>query len=165
MDRHDLPTTNQPAADPSADRHAVVIFDGVCNLCNAAVNFVLDRDPAGYFRFASNGSAVGRDMLMNCPPCDASGGMHGSLFDSVVLVERGRCYTKSDAGLRIARRLRFPWPLLAVLLVVVPSDLRDAVYDLIARNRYRWFGRRDEPSSADAACRMPTPERVRRFLA
>lgn len=132
------------------EARATVLFDGVCNLCNASVLFVIDRDPGGRFRFAPLQSDEGRAVLREH-------GFAGGDLSSVVLVERGRVYTRSAAALRIARRLTGAWPLLYAL-VAVPRPLRDAVYDWVARNRYRWFGR-------EAACRMPTPELRRRFLA
>jgi predicted DCC family thiol-disulfide oxidoreductase YuxK len=128
---------------------AVVLFDGVCNLCNASVQFIIARDPAAHFRFAALDSTVARRML-------GESALIGSLPDSVVLVENGRVYTRSTAALRIARRLRFPWPLIYPL-IVVPKPLRDMIYDLIARHRYRWFGKRD-------TCMVPTPELQRRFI-
>ena len=128
---------------------AVVLFDGVCNLCNGSINFVIDRDPAGYFRFAPLQSQAGRELLRRHHPGVAE-------LKSVVLIEGDRCYTRSTAGLRIARRMRWPWPL-AAALVAVPTFLRDAAYDWVAANRYRWFGKTE-------ACRIPTPDRARRFL-
>jgi predicted DCC family thiol-disulfide oxidoreductase YuxK len=80
----------------------------------------------------------------------------GSLLDSVVLIEHGRLHTQSEAALRIARRLRFPWPLIFAF-IVVPRPLRDLAYDLIARHRYLWFGKRD-------TCMVPTPELKARFI-
>lgn len=127
----------------------LVLFDGVCNLCNVAVRFIIDRDPAARFRFASLQSSAARSQLDRIPG-DAP------RPDSIVLVEHGRLFTRSTAALRIARRLRFPWPLLFAL-IVVPRPLRDAVYDYVARNRYRWFGRRE-------ACLVPTAEVRGRFL-
>jgi predicted DCC family thiol-disulfide oxidoreductase YuxK len=139
-----------PAVDPDVDSaaHPVILFDGVCNLCNAAVNFIIDRDPEAVFRFTPLQSEVGQRLVRDC-------GLEGE--DTLVLVERGRCAVRSTAALRIAGRLRAPWPFLRVLLAV-PSPLRDAAYRIIARYRFDWFGRRD-------ACRMPTPELRRRFLA
>jgi predicted DCC family thiol-disulfide oxidoreductase YuxK len=127
----------------------IVLFDGVCNLCHASVNFILDRDPAGQFRFASLQSPTGQDLLrrLNLPTDKLS---------TVVLVEGDRWHTKSSAALRIAWRLKAPWPLLAVFLLV-PWPLRNLVYDLIARNRYRWFGKNE-------TCRLPTPSVRQRFL-
>lgn len=134
---------------PTADPTALILFDGVCNVCNASVNFILDHDPAGRFRFASLQSAVGQKVLRDLKRPAAS-------FDSVILVENGRFYEKSDAALRIARHLRgWRW---AWGLRFVPKFLRNAAYDLIARNRYRWFGRRE-------VCRVPTPEERERFVA
>ncbi len=129
---------------------AVVLFDGVCNLCNASVQFIIARDPGARFRFAALDSDAARGLLSEC-------GISGALPDSVALIERCIVYTQSSAALRIARRLRFPWPLMYAL-IVVPRPLRDAIYDLIAQNRYGWFGKRD-------ACMVPTPELRSRFLA
>jgi len=128
----------------------VVLFDGVCNLCNGTVQFIIARDPGAKFRFAALESEAAQRVLREC-------GVSGSLPDSVALIEQGQLYTRSTAALRIARRLRFPWPLIFAL-VIVPRPLRDRVYDWIARHRYRWFGKRD-------ACMLPTPELRTRFLA
>ena len=128
---------------------AVVLFDGVCNLCNGIVRFVIARDPRRRFRFAALTSPVAATLLQ-------SAGLSSPLPESVVLVEDGRAFTRSDAVLRIARQLTFPW-WVAYGLVVVPRALRDRVYDLVARHRYRWFGRQ-------ATCMTPTPELRDRFL-
>lgn len=127
----------------------VVLFDGVCNLCNGSVNFLLDRDHRETFRFASLQSDAGQRLL-------AEHGLPADDFDSFVLVEEGRAYTRSTAALRVARRLGFPWRL-ASLLLVIPAFLRDPFYDLVAKNRYRWFGKEE-------TCRVPTPELRARFL-
>lgn len=129
--------------------HPVILFDGVCNLCNAAVNFIIDRDPESAFRFAPLQSDIGQALTEQC-------GIASDKIETMVLIEDGRCFVRSTAALRIARRLSGVWPMLSVLLVV-PSPLRDAVYRVIARNRYRWFGQRD-------ACRLPTPDLRSRFL-
>lgn len=121
---------------------SVILFDGVCNLCNGLVQFVIARDPAQHFRFASLQSEAARRCL-------ADAGMTRDAPDSIILLDDGRLFTRSTAALRIARRLRFPWPC-AFALVIVPRPVRDWVYDVVARNRYRWFGRRD-------ACLVPTP--------
>lgn len=131
--------------------HPVVLFDGVCNLCNASVDFVIERDPQARFRFASLQSEAARRLL---GPLGYDLGTGDP--DSIVLVEDGRVYDRSSAALRIARRLGGFWRLLYVFMAV-PRPLRDLVYRWIARNRYRWFGRTE-------ACRMPTPELKRRFL-
>jgi predicted DCC family thiol-disulfide oxidoreductase YuxK len=135
--------------DRPSSEHAVVLFDGVCNLCNGAVNFIIDRDPDGYFRFAPLQSDVAGRLLAGT---DAA----GATLDTIVLVEGGTAYVRSTAALRIARHLSGPWPLLAAVLAV-PRPLRDAVYDWVAEHRYQWFGRREQ-------CRVPTPALKDRFL-
>ncbi len=127
----------------------LLLFDGVCNLCDRSVQFVLDHEPAGSIRFASLQSDVGRETL-------AAYGLDTDDIDSVVFVDRGRAYIQSDAALAVAARLRAPWRWL-VLGRAVPRPARDAAYGWIARNRYRWFGTRD-------ACRVPTPQTRARFL-
>ena len=129
----------------------VVLFDGVCNLCNGAVNFILDRDPGARFRFAALQSEAARALLAEHGRIPPTGDP-----DSVILVEDGRVFEKSTAALRIARRLRGFVKVLWVF-VVVPRFVRDFVYGFVARNRYRWFGRKD-------ACRMPTKALKSRFL-
>jgi len=129
--------------------HPVVLFDGACNLCNASVQFVLRRDPRARFRFAALQSAAATDLL-------AAVGWQGARPDSVALVADGRVLWKSAAALAIARRLRWPWPLLSVF-ALVPRPLRDVVYDFVARRRLRWFGRQE-------TCMVPTKELRTRFL-
>jgi predicted DCC family thiol-disulfide oxidoreductase YuxK len=138
----------EPTASP------IVLFDGVCNLCNAAVNFILDHERSGELRFASLQSDAARALLAeHGAPVEQLG--QGDP-DTMVLLEGGRLFDRSAAALRIARRLRWPWRALAVFLIV-PRPLRDLVYRFVARNRYRWFGKSD-------ACRMPSPELRARFL-
>ena len=127
---------------------ATILFDGVCNLCNGFVQFVIARDPAAQFRFGALTTPAAQDLLRAAGVTTAP--------DSIVLIEDGRVYFRSDAPLRIARRLTFPWPL-AYGLVAVPRFVRDRVYDIVAARRYRWFGRRD-------LCMVPTPELKQRFL-
>lgn len=128
---------------------SVLLFDGVCNLCNSSVQFILARDPKAKFRFASLQSDEGQELLQAFEdrPSDLS---------SVVLIEDGQLYARSDAALRVARQLSGGWPLLYAF-IVLPRALRDAVYNWIARNRYRWFGKRD-------SCMIPSPELRSRFL-
>jgi predicted DCC family thiol-disulfide oxidoreductase YuxK len=128
---------------------SVVLFDGVCNLCNGAVQFIINRDRQGRFSFASLQSAAAQAHLRQF-------GLSTEAFDTFVLVEGGKAYTRSTAALRIARRLPGAWKLLYAL-VMVPRPVRDWAYGLVARNRYRLFGRRD-------ACMVPTPELKARFL-
>ncbi len=145
------PTPTAPARPPETPtvEPPVILFDGVCNLCNGAVNFVIDRDPDARFKLAALQSEPGRALAARC-------GIDADALDSIVLVERGRCYTRSAAALRIARGLGGAWPLLAAL-EAVPAPLRDRIYAWVAANRYRWFGRRE-------SCRVPTPELRGRFL-
>ena len=129
----------------------VILFDGVCNLCNGFVQFVIEHDAAGRFRFAALQSAAGQALLREYDlPTPAEP-------DSVVLVAEGRAYTHSAAALGILARLSGRWAALAQVGRWFPRPLRDAVYRLIARNRYRWFGRQE-------ACWLPTPELKARFL-
>ncbi len=129
--------------------HPVILFDGVCTLCNGAVRFVIERDPADAFRFASLQSEFAQPLL-------AQAGLPPGYLDGLVLVEDGRTYAKSDAVLRIARRLDRPWQA-AWALRFVPRPLRDAVYDVVARHRYRVFGKED-------SCPLPTPAMRARLL-
>jgi predicted DCC family thiol-disulfide oxidoreductase YuxK len=128
---------------------ATILFDGVCNLCNGFVQFVIERDPAARFQFGALQSDGARRLL-------ASAGRASPIPESIVLIEDGRLFTRSTAALRIARRLQFPWPLVYGFMLV-PRPVRDVIYDWIARRRYRWFGRRDQ-------CLTPTAERRHRFL-
>ena len=128
---------------------SLVLFDGVCNLCNGFVQFVIAHDPHGRFHFGALQSAAGQRTL-------ALHDVAQPLPESVVLVEDGRLFTRSTAAIRIARRLTFPWRL-AGLLLVIPRPLRDWIYDFVARRRYRWFGERDR-------CMIPTPEIRSRFI-
>jgi predicted DCC family thiol-disulfide oxidoreductase YuxK len=127
----------------------VILFDGVCNLCNWWVSFVMARDHHRRFRFATLQGRTGTALMR------ATYG-NAAAPDSIVLVNEKRVSTRSSAALRILRLLGFPWSLATVFLLV-PPPIRDAVYDLIARNRYRWFG---QPST----CRLPTPEERGFFL-
>lgn len=127
----------------------VLLFDGVCNLCNGAVNFIIDHDPKGQYKFAALQSAFGQAQLHTL-------GLQTTDFDSLVLLSAGSVYKKSSAALRIAGNLNGLYPILKIFLIV-PPFVRDGVYDLIARNRYKWFGKSDQ-------CRIPTPELRARFI-
>ena len=128
---------------------SLVLFDGVCNLCNGVVTFIIARDPHGRFQFGALQSAAARRVI-------EEHGVRDPLPDAIVLIEAGRLYTRSTAALRIARRLTSPWPITAAFLAV-PRPLRDWAYALFARRRYRWFGRRE-------TCMVPSPELRARFI-
>ena len=129
-------------------RTVVAFFDGVCNLCSGAVNFLLDRDRAGRLRFAPLQGPTFAQLRQAHPELDG--------VDSFVLWEGARVHTRSTAALRSLMALGGVWRLAAAGLLI-PRFLRDAAYDLVARRRYRWFGRQD-------SCRLPTPELRARFL-
>ena len=127
----------------------IVIFDGVCNLCEFSVNFIYERDHKGKFTFTPAQSPLGSKLLQHYQ-------INSDTLDTVVLVKNGRTYTRSSAALEIASELDSPWNFLR-FFSVIPLPLRDQVYDIIARNRYRWFGKKD-------SCMIPTPEIKARFL-
>lgn len=128
----------------------IVFFDGYCNLCNRSVAFIIARDRRAQFRFASLDSVTAQSRL-------AALAATAPLPDSVLLLDADGLHARSDAARRIAQQLSAPWPWLAAMSGLVPRALRDAVYDVIARNRLRWFGRRD-------TCAIPTPSQQARFL-
>lgn len=143
-------TTADPAPDIAAAAATdVILFDGVCNLCQASVQFVIARDPSRRFRFAALQSDIGRRLL-------AAHDVAVPDLSSVILVADGRVHVKSSAALRVCRRLRGAWPLMAAFLVL-PPFIRDAVYDVIGNRRYRWFGKKD-------VCWVPTADLGDRFL-
>lgn len=129
-----------------------LLFDGVCHLCHGAVQWVIRHDPRAVFRFAALQSAAGQALLAG----HALALSARPTIDSVVLVDGDRLWVRSDAALEVLRRLGGIWGVLRILRLV-PRPIRDAIYDWVARHRYRWFGRRDE-------CWLPTPELRRRFL-
>ncbi len=128
----------------------IILFDGVCNLCNGAVQFIIKRDGGDRFRFAALQSELGQEL------CRARH-IDTTQIDSIILIDPGIAYyVKSDAALEIARELRgYGW--MPLMLGWIPRGVRDAVYDLVARNRYRWFGKKDQ-------CMIPTPELQKKFL-
>ncbi len=127
----------------------ILLFDGVCNLCNYFVQFIIKRDKQGQIKFASLQSEVGQSIL----------GQHQlptEELQSVVFVEKGKAYTHSSAALQVLNKLGYPWRLL-MLFSILPKGFRDWVYDWIAVNRYRWFGKQD-------SCMMPDENLAKRFL-
>lgn len=128
----------------------IVLFDGVCNLCNGAVRFIIRHDAKDQFRFASLQSDFAKQLLKKHHfPIHKTG--------SIILIEGGKVYLRSGAVLGIIRRLGGFWKLL-VVFYIIPRFIRDGMYDFIARNRYKWFGKRNE-------CMIPTKELRQRFLA
>lgn len=127
----------------------VVLFDGVCNLCNSSVNWIIDHDKRNEFRFASLQSDYGQQVINKF-------NLQGDYLNTVILVDGDRLYTRSAAVLKIAGIIGGVWGLLTVFLIV-PAFIRDIVYNFIARNRYKWFGKKE-------SCRIPTPELKSKFL-
>ncbi len=128
---------------------SLILFDGVCNFCNASVNFIIDRDQDDFFRLASLQSELGQQILKeHAKPL--------SDFDTLLLIQDGQIFEKSTAALMIARRLSFPWFLFTVFLVL-PRWIRDPVYSLVAKNRYRLFGK-------SQICRLPTEKDRHKIL-
>lgn len=132
------------------DEQPIILFDGVCNLCEGFVQFVIRNDPDATFHFAPLQSGIGEELLARC-------GWEENSLDGVVLIDDGRCYKKSDAVIRVARRLGMPFRLLGPGWII-PRIIRDRIYDYVAVNRYAWFGKKD-------ACLMPTEDIRSRFLA
>ncbi len=135
--------------DISQLQHPVILFDGVCNLCSGVVQFILKRDRHDTFRFASLQSDLGQSVLkkFNLP---------ANTFNSFILYQSGKIYTKSTGALLVAKQLSGVWRLLYIF-IILPSFLRDSVYNVIARNRYRWFGKKE-------ACWIPSPASQKKFL-
>lgn len=126
-----------------------MLFDGVCNLCSGSVQFILKRDKKNQFLFGSLQGDYGQEMLRKYQ-------LPANEFNSFMLIEGEKLYTKSSGALRMLKHLGGAWALLYVL-IIVPKFIRDAVYNLVARNRYRWFGKKNE-------CWLPRPEWKARFL-
>ncbi|MFQ5628158.1 MAG: thiol-disulfide oxidoreductase DCC family protein [bacterium] len=156
----------------------IILFDGVCHLCNASVNFILDRDKKQIFKVAALQSEPGQDLLtkLHFPKPDKpeipnfNSQIPKSLpkeqgfesldtknyLDTIILLENGNFFSASTAILRIVKRLPLPWYLLYAF-IIIPTFIRDPVYRFIARHRYKWFGKSEK-------CRVPTPEIQERFL-
>ena len=127
----------------------VILFDGVCNFCNSSVNFIIDKDKHNVFRFASLQSDFGQKSLkhFNLPTDKLS---------TLILISDNRYFTKTTAALKIAKDLSFPYSL-SYVFIVVPPFIRNVFYDLFARNRYKWFGKKD-------ACRIPSELERAKFI-
>lgn len=126
---------------------AIVLFDGECHFCDASVQFIIKRDPKGYFQFASLQSEVGRELLERYQVPKA---------DSIVLIENGHYFLQSTAALKIARRLQGFWRF-AYVFIAVPTGVRNFAYNKLAKNRYKWFGKKE-------LCELPSQDIRQRFL-
>jgi predicted DCC family thiol-disulfide oxidoreductase YuxK len=131
------------------NQKSIILFDGVCNLCNGAVTYVIKKERQDSFRFAALQEEPGKSLLTKY-------GIDPADTDSIVLIENDRAYVRSTAALRIARKLKGLYPLFYGF-IVIPPFLRNWVYNWVAKNRYRWFGKRD-------SCMIPSPELRSKFL-
>jgi len=127
----------------------IILFDGVCNFCNGAVNFTIKRDKKKEIKFAALQSETGAVLLKQY-------GLPVNDLRSFLFIENGKVYNRSTAALKVCRHLTGLWPL-CYGFIIVPSFIRNGIYDFIAKNRYKWFGQREE-------CMLPTPEVRARFL-
>jgi len=130
-------------------KNSIILFDGICNLCNNAVQFIISHDPDEKFLFASLQSKAGQQLLkqFNLPLEN---------FNSFLLLQESKVYDKSTGALKVAAQIKGAWKFLYIF-IIIPKSIRDAVYNWIAKNRYNWFGKKD-------SCMVPTPELMRRFL-
>lgn len=127
-----------------------MLFDGVCNLCNGFIQFIIKRDKEDTFRYAALQSEIGQKLILER-------GIDSQKMDSVLLIEPGIAYfNKSDAALKIGQGLK-GYRTLSKLLYLIPSTLRNIVYDYVGRNRYKWYGKKNE-------CMVPTSELKAKFL-
>lgn len=127
----------------------ILLFDGVCNLCNRIVQFTINRDPKRKFKFASLQSESGQSLLkqFNLPTDD---------FNSFVFIKGDKYFLKSSAGLHVLKELGGPWKMFYIF-IIFPRPIRDFIYNIIARTRYKVFGKRE-------TCMVPTPDLKQRFL-
>ena len=131
------------------NENPIILFDGICNFCDGAINFVLKQDKKGVFRFAPLQSEAGQKILQQykLPIKD---------FESFVFIDDGKIYKKSAASLKVMNKLPWYWKGLQIFWII-PGFIRNAIYDFIAKNRYKWFGKKD-------SCMIPSPKIRSRFL-
>jgi len=129
--------------------HKIILFDGVCNLCNRSVNFIISKDSKDIFRFATLQSDIGMSLM-------SQHGINTTKTDSVILIDTNEYHERSSAILQIVKNLSGGYALL-YFFIIVPKCIRDWGYDYIAKNRYKWYGKKD-------SCMVPTPELVSKFL-
>lgn len=133
----------------TSENHKIILFDGVCNLCNGAINFVIEKDKNNSFKFAALQSEIGQDLTSRF-------NIDRTKVDSIILIDGDKHFEKSSAALRIAQHMSGAYPLL-YMFMIVPKFIRNAVYDYIAKNRYKWFGKKE-------SCMIPTPALKEKFL-
>ena len=136
---------DEPLTNIDQETHPVILFDGVCNLCSGAVQFVIKRDPKDIFRFASLQSDYGEKVLHDFQ-------LNSNGYASFVLLENGKIYTKSTAALMVARKLSGGMKFMYAFMII-PTSVRDFFYNIIARNRYKWFGKK-------STCWLPGTQRT-----
>ena len=129
--------------------HPIILFDGVCNLCNSSVQYVIKHDPNARFTFASLQGKTGQELLKKH-------GLSDNELNSFVLIINDKVFTRSAAALTVAKQLSGVTKMLYGFMII-PPFIRDGVYNFIAKNRYKWFGKKD-------SCMIPTPELSSRFL-
>ena len=127
----------------------IIFFDGVCNLCNKSVQFIIEHDDNAFFKFASLQSNTAQQILANFD--------ENIELNTIILLKNNTIFKESDAAIEILKNLQWRWTFLRRLLKYVPPFLRNWVYRKIARHRYRWFGKKE-------TCMIPTPEIKNRFL-
>jgi predicted DCC family thiol-disulfide oxidoreductase YuxK len=128
---------------------AIVLFDGVCNFCDSSVNFVIPRDKKKYFRFSPIQSTTGQKLIGQYH-------LENIRLQSLILIENNKAYTYSTAILRMTRKMSGLWPM-AYALIIIPALIRDSIYKIIARNRYKWFGKKSE-------CVIPADDVRERYI-
>ncbi|MGB1269666.1 MAG: thiol-disulfide oxidoreductase DCC family protein [Flavobacteriaceae bacterium] len=128
----------------------IILFDGVCNLCNASINYVIDKDVKDEFRFLALQSDLGKELQDYL-------GITSKTLDSIILyIPNEAYYVKSTAAIKIISRFPGAWKLLSIFSII-PASIRDFIYDVVAKNRYKWYGKQNQ-------CRIPTPELKSKFL-
>jgi predicted DCC family thiol-disulfide oxidoreductase YuxK len=127
------------------ENNTLILFDGVCNFCNSSINFIIKRDKKNYFKFSPHQSEYSKNILL-------LNNLKSENFESIILYENNKLYQKSTAALRIAKHLSGLWKL-SYVFIIIPPFIRNFAYDIIAKNRYKWFGKREECMIPDAKMR------------
>ena len=132
-----------------SEHNLILLFDGYCNLCHSAVQFVIKHEKKQTIKFASLQSEIGKQLLSQYS-------INPNKIDSLVFIENGKCYIKSTAALRLLKYLKGLYPL-GIVCIIIPTFIRNYIYDYVAKNRYKWFGKKE-------SCWVPTPELKSKFL-